>query len=101
MFLSSHFPCFGSAADLLVAGVAFDDADLDLEDDSADPDEMTYEVNSCTACLLLIQARRCLCLRGICVAAAAVNTLALAACGHTAALHLSSRKCLQLLLYEA
>eukprot|EP00891_Asterochloris_glomerata_P006441 jgi/Astpho2/6441/fgenesh1_pg.00094_%23_8_t len=36
-------PCFGSAADFLIAGMAYDDSDLDLEDDSADPDEMTYE----------------------------------------------------------
>ena len=39
-------PCLGSAAGLLIAGVAYDDSDLDLEDDSADPDEMTYEVTA-------------------------------------------------------
>ena len=69
--------CFGSAAYLLTAGVAYDDSDLDLEGDAADPDEMTYEASSCNACLLLFQECSCLCLRGICVAAAAANTLAL------------------------
>ncbi len=78
-------PCFGSAADFLIAGMAYDDSDLDLEDDSADPDEMTYEVNSCKACLLLLQECGCLSLRGISMAAAAANFLALAECSHTAA----------------
>ena len=66
---------------MLIAGLAYDDSDLDLEDDAADPDEMTYEVISCNACLLLFQECRCLTvsrhLRGIYVAAAAPDTLAL------------------------